>query len=217
MSDENDLPGDPVCHADRIVAGFAVDPQTFRDVSRFRKAERARLYAKRKSLGSSEREKKTDALISALRKVLKEKTFQRIAVYWPIRGEPDLRALMSEICDSGRDVLLPVVVERQAPLIFRSWHPGCSMVRGEWNIPVPAEGQAKEPEVVIAPLVGIDPSLYRLGNGGGYYDRTLAALPVKPLIIGAGFDFCRIPTIFPMPWDIPMDLAVSDLDAQRQH
>ncbi|MHA7773651.1 5-formyltetrahydrofolate cyclo-ligase [Roseibium sp. M-1] len=212
MGDEDDLPGDPVCHADRIVAGFTVDPQTFRDVSTFRKAERARLYAKRKSLTSGERARKTDTLSAALKRVLEGKAFRRIAVYWPIRGEPDLRPLMSALCESGKDVLLPVVETRQAPLIFRPWHPGCSMVRGDWNIPVPAGGTARVPDIVIAPLVGVDTALYRLGNGGGYYDRTLASLAEKPLVIGVGFAFCRLPTIFPMPWDIPMDLVVTDLD-----
>ena len=210
MSRDDDLPGDPVCYADMLVGGYVVDQETFRDVSRFRKSERSRLYEKRKGLTSTERAVKTAALIDKLRPVLEALDYQRISIYWPIRGEPDLRPLMTELCNSGRTVLLPVVLEKQTPLVFRPWQPGCKMVRGLWNIPVPEEGSSQVPEVVIAPLVGVDAHFYRLGNGGGYYDRTLASLPAKPLTIGIGFAFCSLNSIFPMPWDVPMDKVVLD-------
>jgi 5,10-methenyltetrahydrofolate synthetase len=213
MNQDDDLPGDPVCYSDMLVGGFVVDPETFRDVSRFRKSERSRLYKKRRELTSPERTEKTAALIDRLRLVLESIDFQTISLYWPIRGEPDLRPLMGELCKAGRTVLLPVVVQKQSPLTFRPWQPGCKMVRGSWNIPVPEEGPSLLPEVVIAPLVGVDADFYRLGNGGGYYDRTLAALPVKPFTVGAGFSFCRIPSIFPMPWDVPMNKIVLDIGA----
>ncbi|WP_417708183.1 5-formyltetrahydrofolate cyclo-ligase [Roseibium aggregatum] len=216
MNDDVDLPGDPVCFADKLVAGFVVDQQTFRDVSRFRTSERTRLYEKRKGLNSAERAEKTTALIDQLRPVLEAANFQTISFYWPIRGEPDLRPLMAALSKAGKTVLLPVVPEKQTPLIFRAWQPGCAMTRGLWNIPVPEEGAAQIPEVVIAPLVGVDSHFYRLGNGGGYYDRTLASLPAKPLTIGVGFAFCRIPSIFPMPWDVPMDKVVLDTGAETK-
>ena len=65
-------------------------------------------------------------------------------------------------------------------------------------------------DVVIAPLVGVDPGRYRLGYGGGFFDRTLAALPGKPLVIGVGYEMQRIPTIYPQPHDFPMDLIVTE-------
>ncbi|MEE4015751.1 5-formyltetrahydrofolate cyclo-ligase [Roseibium sp. FZY0029] len=216
MTQEDDSPGDPVCYADMLVGGFVVDQETFRDVSRFRKSERSRLYEKRKGLTSTERAETTAALIDQLRSVVEAIDFQTISLYWPIRGEPDLRPLMTELCTSGRTVLLPVVREKQSPLIFRPWRPGCAMTRGLWNIPVPEEGPSLRPEVVIAPLVGVDADFYRLGNGGGYYDRTLASLPARPLTIGVGFAFCRIPSIFPMPWDVPMDKVVLDTGADTK-
>jgi 5,10-methenyltetrahydrofolate synthetase len=82
------------------------------------------------------------------------------------------------------------------------------MERGIWNIPVPAEGEGLQPDIVVSPVVGLDAHGYRLGNGGGYYDRTLAAAAKMPLCIGIGQDFARIPTIYPMHWDIPMQLGV---------
>ena len=60
------------------------------------------------------------------------------------------------------------------------------------------------------PLVGFDAQGYRLGYGGGYFDRTLAALARKPLTIGVGFEFARLPTIRPQPHDIPMDFIVTE-------
>ena len=65
--------------------------------------------------------------------------------------------------------------------------------------------------IVIAPLVGVDEGLYRLGNGAGYYDRTLALLDPQPRIVGVGLSACRLPTIYPMPWDVPMsEVLLSD-------
>lgn len=82
------------------------------------------------------------------------------------------------------------------------------MERGIWNIPVPASGRRAHPDIVVSPLLGVDKACFRLGNGGGYYDRTLAALDPQPQVIGVGFPDCRMPTIFPMPWDIAMDVVV---------
>jgi 5,10-methenyltetrahydrofolate synthetase len=84
------------------------------------------------------------------------------------------------------------------------------MERGVWNILVPARGPAVLPDVVIAPLVGYDGQSYRLGYGGGFFDRTLASMPRKPLTIGIGYVESRLATIYPQPHDIPMDVIVTD-------
>ena len=84
------------------------------------------------------------------------------------------------------------------------------MVRGVWNIPVPADGIQVVPDIVIAPVVGFDPEGYRLGYGGGYYDRTLAAWSRKPRVIGVGDSGAAIATIYPLLHDIPMDAIVTD-------
>ena len=104
------------------------------------------------------------------------------------------------------------MVEKARPLIFRSWAPGEKLEKGVWNIPVPSAGEVVVPSVVIAPLVGFDSAGFRLGYGGGYYDRTLASLPAKPLTIGVGFGFSALETIFPQWHDIPMDrLIIEDI------
>ena len=107
-------------------------------------------------------------------------------------------------------VALPVVVEKNRPLEFRPWRPGAKMALGVYDIPYPAEGKAVTPEALLVPMVGFDRAGYRLGYGGGYYDRTLAALPKKPLCIGISFALGRIDSIHPLPHDIPMDFIVTE-------
>ncbi|SDY86087.1 5-formyltetrahydrofolate cyclo-ligase [Citreimonas salinaria] len=204
MAEDEAGHGSSPCFAHLLVDGHPVDPDTARDVARFRRAERARLVAER-ALSSGDRRGATAALIDRLEKVIAPGPGMTVAGYWPIRGEPDLRSWMNKVHAAGAQVLLPVVVEEHAPLEFHSWSPSCRMTRGFWNIPVPAGGRAGRPDVVIAPLVGADEALYRLGNGGGYYDRTLPRIDPPPRVIGVGFAGCLLPTIFPMPWDVPMD------------
>ena len=164
-----------------------------------------------------DREKATEILIDGLDRLAAPGPGMRIAVYWPIRGEPDLRRWMASAHDRGARILLPVVVEKDRPLEFHAWTPGCDMARGVWNILVPENGIAARPDLVVVPLVGVDEALYRLGNGGGYYDRTLAVLQPSPRIIGVGFAGCLLKTIFPMPWDVAMDqVLLSDGTALGQ-
>ncbi|WP_310794414.1 5-formyltetrahydrofolate cyclo-ligase [Roseovarius sp. SCSIO 43702] len=207
MQDE-DTPGDTPCHAHLMIGGHAVDPETARDVARFRKGERARLYEAREAWSVAERQEMGEVIGRTLDAELGDVSGRKVAVYWPIRCEPNLRDWMTRAHEAGAHVLLPVVVEKDAPLIFRRWAPGCAMERGIWNIPVPTEGAEEAPDLVISPLLGLDREGYRLGNGGGYYDRTLAALRERPEVVGVGWPDCGIDTIFPMPWDVPMDKAV---------
>ena len=100
-------------------------------------------------------------------------------------------------------------IAKGRPLIFREWTPEGRMERGVWNILVPADGVLLTPDVTIAPLVGFDPGCYRLGYGGGFFDRTLAALSPRPLVIGVGHPTTAIRTIHPQSHDIPMDLIVT--------
>ncbi len=134
-----------------------------------------------------------------------------ISAYWPFRGEPDFRSLMARVRERGGRTALPVCIKRAAPMSFRIWAQGDPLERGVWNIPIPAEtAEIVIPDIVIAPLVGFDAEKYRLGYGGGYFDRTLAALAQKPKVIGAGYAAALMPTIYPQPYDIPMDVIVTE-------
>jgi 5,10-methenyltetrahydrofolate synthetase len=88
--------------------------------------------------------------------------------------------------------------------------------RGIWNIPVPAKGDEVIPTVTIAPLVGFDAACFRLGYGGGYFDRTLASLESRPTVIGVGYAFAAIATIRPQRHDIPMDWIVTGDGSPRK-
>jgi 5,10-methenyltetrahydrofolate synthetase len=134
-----------------------------------------------------------------------------VSGYWPIKGEPDLRFWLAGMRAAGAVTALPVVETKAAPLVFRRWEPGSRMIRGDWNIPAPPpEAEAVAPEIVLAPLVGWDGAGYRLGYGGGYFDRTLAALSPRPFAIGVGLQRARLATIHPQPHDVPLDAIVTE-------
>jgi len=101
---------------------------------------------------------------------------QVVAAYWPLADEPDLRPLMEQWAGAGITVVLPVVAQRDAPLQFRAWVPGAPMQTGPYGIQEPLEGETVVPDIVLAPTLGYTRSADRVGYGGGYYDRTLAAL-----------------------------------------
>jgi 5-formyltetrahydrofolate cyclo-ligase len=213
MGGGDDAGGSPPCFLHELEAGaeglVAVDPRQATDVARWRKAERARLIAARLAVPADERARVAAAVVAALDRELEPGPGLVVSLYWPFRGELDLRGWMASVVERGARVALPTVAAMRRPLVFREWRPGCAMRRGVWNIPEPAEGAVLTPDVVIAPLVGVDPAGYRLGYGGGFYDRTLAALSPKPRAIGVGHPVAAIATIFPQPHDVPMDLVLT--------
>lgn len=203
----------PACLAHELDGAYRdvgqVDADTLRDVMRWRKAERQRLYSLRESLSKARRERAQREISEALDALLAERDFSSVAAYWPIRGELDLRPWMSRLARSGIELALPVVVDENTPLKFGRWRPGERMKRGRWGIAEPASPEWAAPQLVIAPLVGVDAGNFRLGNGGGYFDRTLAAAEPRPTAVGVGFENARIATIYPLPHDIAMDVILT--------
>jgi 5-formyltetrahydrofolate cyclo-ligase len=179
------------------------------DVPRWRKAERERLLAARLALTPEYRAAQTLLIVRGIEQLAVIAPGAVVSVYWPMRAEPDLRPWMAVLCEHGQRVLLPVVVARGQPLVFREWRPGTRLARGIWNIPYPADGAVLTPDVAIAPVVGFDGQCYRLGYGGGYFDRTLASLDPRPLAIGIGYPSAALATIHPQPHDMPMDWIVT--------
>ncbi len=184
------------------------------DLARWRREMRERLIAARLATPTAERARAARRIAVTLDRMVRPEPGLAIGLYWPFRGEPDLRDWMRAAVATGARVALPVVVARDRPLVFRQWRPGCKMTRGVWGIPAPSEGPEIAPDVVIAPLVGFDPGCYRLGYGGGFYDRTLASMSVRPMAIGVGFEDAALPTIHPQPHDIPMDAIVTGPEAR---
>lgn len=186
------------------------DRQQWIDVMRWRKAERERLIALRLAIPQEERRRHSERIAAGLDRVLGDIAGRVVSVYWPFRGEPDLHPWMERLADRGAACALPVVIAPRTPLVFRAWRRGEPLKPGVWNIPVPSEGREVTPDIVVAPVVGFDRDCYRLGHGGGFFDRTLAILSPRPRIVGVGYARLAIPTIFPQAHDIPMDLIVTE-------
>lgn len=180
------------------------------EVAAWRKAERARLIEARLEISAEKRAEMASRIIQGLDQAIGDMKGRLVSLYWPFRGEPDLRGWMTSIIERGGAVALPVVVEKGHPLVFRAYKPGDKLEKGVWNIPIPAEGESVIPNVVISPIVGFDAQNYRLGYGGGFFDRTLAAMPTKALVIGIGYEIGRIATIHPQAHDIPMDRIITE-------
>lgn len=215
-------PASPPCMAADLDPAFAqhrtADPQQAQDVAVWRRAERARLLAQRADLSVALRHAASVAVAGHIDALLIARfgTVQglTISAWWPIKAELNLRDYLTDLVARGATVALPVVETPATPLIFRRWTPDCRMVQGFWKIPVPADGPEVAPQVALAPLVGWDGAGYRLGYGGGYFDRTLAALDPRAYAIGVGLDAARLATIFPQPHDIAMDAIVTESGQQ---
>lgn len=186
------------------------------EVMLWRKAERQRLIAARLAVTASQREAWSASIAEGLAHAIGGVEGLIVSVYWPFRGEPDLRPWMRTVTQSGGTCALPVVVEKGQPLVFRAWKEGDPLARGVWNIPIPSAGANVIPDVSIAPVVGFDPQCYRLGYGGGFFDRTLASLPRKPRVFGVGYALQAVETIHPLPHDIPMDAIVTEAATQHR-
>lgn len=188
-------------------------PGTWPEIARWRKAERERLITARLAVLADDRAAMSARIAEGVDALIGDPAGRVVSLYWPFRGEPDLRSWIASITARGATAALPLVIEKGRPLVFRAYRPGDRLEKGVWNIPVPAEGAEVIPDIVLAPVVGFDPQNYRLGYGGGFFDRTLAALPRKPLVIGVGYSLQAIPTIQPQPHDIAMDRIVTEVGA----
>jgi len=199
----------PACFMHELDPAYR-EPSGPSEVAAWRKAERERLIAARLDVDALKRAEYSNRIAERLWEAIGDPEGLVVSLYWPFRGEPDLRPFLEKAPALGARTALPVVVAKRAPLVFRLWAKGEPLERGVWNIPVPAEGAEVLPDIVIAPVVGFDPAGYRLGYGGGFFDRTLAAAPRRPRVIAVGYGMAAIPTIHPQAHDIPMDLIVTE-------
>ena len=179
-------------------------------VREWRRARRAELREKRAAVPRGQRDAWaaviTDLLVAGF-PMLRTMT---VGFYWPFGGEFDPRFAIRRFRESGAVAALPVVIEKREPLQFREWWPGVATVKGVFDLPVPQGTRVLTPQAVLVPPVGFDARGYRLGYGGGYFDRTLAVMTPQPLKIAVAFELSRMETIHPQPHDIPMDFVVTE-------
>ena len=133
---------------------------------------------------------------------------QAVAGYWPMGTEMDIRPLLNALHARGHPVLLPVTPPRGQPLSFRRWQPGDVLQPGRFGTSTPT-GDSGTPDVLLVPLLAWDGRGHRLGYGGGYYDRTLAALPGRQTI-GCAYGAQRVPEVHAAPHDVPLDAVATE-------
>lgn len=180
------------------------------ELKAWRKAQRNMLIARRAAVPVAEHRAWSAAITEALVEGFPLLKSLSIGFYWPMQGEFDSRFAIRRFRDGGAIAALPVVVQKQAPLQFREWWPGVATSKGVFDLPVPEGTRVVLPQAVLMPPVGFDARGYRLGYGGGYFDRTLASIMPQPLKIGVAFELSRIDTIHPQDYDIPMDFIVTE-------
>jgi 5-formyltetrahydrofolate cyclo-ligase len=141
-----------------------------------------------------------------------------VAGYNPINDEADVVPLMTALGQRGHPLCLPAVVTRDAPLAFRAWSPGAALVPGPMGIlEPPAAAAVLRPEVVLVPLLAFDGSGHRLGYGGGYYDRTLAALRAggRVLVVGVAYSAQEVDSLPGTEHDQRLDAVLTELGIVR--
>ncbi len=184
-----------------------------------RDALRRELRARRDALSPRERLAAAEGVLARLDQVPEFLTDRRIAGYWAVAGELPLPGLMPGIRSRAQEYHLPVVLADRH-LRFAPWKPGVEVVPNRYGIPEPtcAEADLRQPhevDVVLVPLLGFDRRGWRLGAGGGYYDRSFAFLREredvgKPVLVGVGYAMQEVDAIEPMPWDVRLDYVATE-------
>ena len=187
-----------------------------------KKALRKALIEQRLNL--PDRLQRADLLQRVMRIWLVGRTDTVIGAYWPIKGEFDpLPALHrwkedGELLDQPlpRRIGLPVVDKVHKTMVFHAWYPGCRMEEDAYGIPKPKDTEVIVPTLLFISCVGYGAGGYRLGYGGGFYDRTLAILQPRPFTVGLGYTQGFLPEFEAQPHDIPLDAILNENGAAWQ-
>jgi 5,10-methenyltetrahydrofolate synthetase len=178
--------------------------------SRDKKLLRRQLQAERQSL--IDRHQRAVHLQEVLRVWLVGRQESTIGAYWPIKGEFDALPALYRWTEGGerRKIGLPVMNRDTKQLRFHVWYPGCPMEEDAYGIPKPKDTEQFQPQLLLVPCVGYGPKGLRLGYGGGFYDRTLAALDPRPITVGVGYAHGFVPWLEAEPHDVPLDAMLTE-------
>ncbi|MDR1275020.1 MAG: 5-formyltetrahydrofolate cyclo-ligase [Candidatus Accumulibacter sp.] len=184
-----------------------------------RRALRAHLIERRLAVSPSTHALYSSRISDSLQAHFPELEERRVAFCWPMKNEPDLRPLLRRWTQRNRPgfmALLPVVKKRGTALVFRKWTPDAPMATDAFGLAVPDEdAETANPEALLIPVNAFDAAGYRLGYGGGFFDRTLAQLEPPPLAIGIGFEMARVDSIDPAAHDRRLNAVVTEAGVYR--
>ncbi|ODT48795.1 5-formyltetrahydrofolate cyclo-ligase [Devosia sp. 63-57] len=168
-------------------------------------------HAARATLSADERSAAAEAVAAHFFDKIAYEPEQVIAGYWRIRDELDCQPILVRLMDGGQRVVLPVVDGADKPLDLRVWEADAPLYEAGFGTLAPSDLAPRAvPDIVLMPLLGFDAAGTRLGYGGGYYDRTLAALPRKPLLVGLAFDVQELQDIPREEHDVPLDAVITE-------
>lgn len=184
-----------------------------------KKALRKRLVELRSSI--PDREARSEWLQRVIRVWMVARDDTVAGAYWPIKGEFDPLPALFRWQEAGREadaigafqhrkIALPVIDKEHHTLRFHAWYPGCPMEEDAYGIPKPKDTEIVQPTLLFVPCVGYGPGGYRLGYGGGFYDRTLAALQPKPFTVGLCFAYAFLPDLEAEDHDVPLDAILNE-------
>ncbi|MDP5009525.1 MAG: 5-formyltetrahydrofolate cyclo-ligase [Glaciimonas sp.] len=142
--------------------------------------------------------------------LIKNKPTIVLGVYWPIRGEPDLRPAYAQLSSLGVLLALPIVLEKDCALRFLRWTPGETMTQDRFGVAIPVNEEIIHPHALLIPCVGFNSGRKRLGYGGGFYDRTLATTP-RPQTVGIAYS-SAFAEFACASHDIAMDMIFTETD-----
>jgi len=204
-------------------------PHSFPDLQAAKRAAREHARTVRAACAPAELARASAALAAHVLRDCPPPPGAVVSGVWPLDGEIDLRPLMQTLHARGHTVMLPATPPRGQPLIFLRWRPGDALVREKFGTfrPAgrPAESPAERPgepplgsslaeplvpDFLLVPLLAFDRRLHRLGYGGGYYDRTLAALPPNRFALGFGLAAQQIDAVPTGPNDVALDAIATE-------
>lgn len=166
-------------------------------------------------MGGEGRLEAAAALGARLQELVEDTGRKVVAGYWAMKEEPDLEEVMARWHADGLQVVLPRVVASEAPLAFARWRPGVKLVPGPFGTLHLDDPEPMAPQLLVIPCLGFDGRCFRLGYGGGYYDRTLERLP-GALTVGVAYDCCEVRGFVPHEHDLPMDWVVTERRVLRR-
>lgn len=190
-----------------------------------RPALRREMRSRRRALTPGEAAAASRAIVRRLRRLAAFRRARTVAGYWPVDGEPDMREILLAVHARGGIALLPVVSRRRdGAMRFVPWRPGDPLIRNRFGIPEPVASRrharpALAIDLVVAPLVAFDAKGHRLGQGGGYYDRSFAAARGRrrpwAAFVGAAYEHQRVAALEATPWDVSLSAVVTEQRVYR--